>query len=128
MLKPLKYLLLELRVQVGLLDLDHLVYGPLCEFLYLAPPLIHRLRIQYHQNELEIVFLEARGQARASGRSDTCLQPGVAWGLQELVRVMPLVKMPQGDTGLASVLLGLHNLPEGRILHRKERKSRDVLS
>ena len=128
MLKPLEYLLLELRVQVGLFDLDHLVYGPLCEFLYLAPPLIHRLRIQNHQYELEIVFLEARGQARPSSRSDTSLQTGVASGLQELIRVLPLVKMSQGDSGLASILLGFHNLPEGKILHRKERKSRDVLS
>jgi len=117
MLKPLEYLLLKLRVQVGLLDLDHLVYGPLCEFLYLAPPLIHRLRIQNHKNELEIVFLEARGQARPSSRSDTSLQPGVASCFQEFIRVLPLVKMSQGDSGLASVLLGFHNLPEGKILH-----------
>ena len=128
MLKPLKYLLLELRVQVGLLDLYHLVNGPLCELLNLAPPLIHRLRIQYHQNEFEIVFLEAGGQAWTCSRSDSSLQSGVARGLQELVRVLPLVQLPQGDTGLACILLSPHNLPEGRILHRKERKSRDVLS
>lgn len=127
MLKTLQYLLLELRVQIGLLDLYHLVYGPLCELLYLTPPLIHRLRIQYHQYELKVVFLEARGQARPCGGGDSSLQPGVACGLQELVGVLPLVEVPQGDSRLAGVLLRLHNLPEGRILHRKERKSRDVL-
>jgi hypothetical protein len=128
MLKPLQYLLLELRVQIGLLDLYHLVYGPLSELLHLAPPLIHRLRIQYHQYELEIVFLETRGQTRSCGGGDSSLQPGVPGGLEELVGVLPLVEVPQGDSRLAGVLLRLHYLPEGRILHRKERKSRDVLS
>ena len=126
MLKLLEYLLLEFRLQIALLDLGDLAHRPSRQLLYLAPPLVHRLRIQDYHDELEIVFLQTCRQTRAGGRRDARLQPCVARLFQEFVGILPLVEDPVSYPTLARVLLGAHDLSKGRILHAVEGKAGDV--
>lgn len=126
MLKLLQYLLLEFRLQITLFDLGDLTHRPSRQLLYLAPPLVHRLRIQNYHDEFEIVLLQASRQTRAGGRRDASLQACVARLFQEFVGILPLVEDPVRYPAFAGVLLGAHDLSEGWILHAIKGKAGDV--
>lgn len=76
--KLLQHLLLQLRLELTFFDFGDLENCPLDKFLYFGPSVFHGLGVQDNDNELEVILLNRRSEARASCLRDAGLEAGIA--------------------------------------------------